>query len=54
MTLWDARTGHASATLRGHVDAIEWVAFSADGKMIATASRDTTVKVWDVPKVANP
>ncbi len=32
--------------LEGHKDYIEGVSFSPDGKMIATASRDDTVKLW--------
>jgi eukaryotic-like serine/threonine-protein kinase len=36
------------ATLKGHKKAIERIAFSPDGKMIATASADRLVKLWDV------
>ena len=35
------------ATLRGHSDVVRGVAFSPDGKHIATASDDQTAKVWD-------
>ncbi len=32
---------------KGHGDWINAIAFSGDGKLIASASRDRTVKVWE-------
>jgi WD40 repeat protein len=34
-------------TIRGHDDQISRIAFSPDGKRLATASRDGTAKLWD-------
>src|SRR5262245_29182329 len=39
--------GKESATLRGHSLALASVAYSTDGKYLATGSYDRTAKVWD-------
>ena len=36
------------ATLRGHVAPIYLCAFSADSRLLVTASKDTTLKVWNL------
>jgi len=34
-------------TFSGHLDGVWWVALTADGQRMATASGDTTAKVWE-------
>jgi WD40 repeat protein len=45
--VWDAESGKELLTLRGHAASVNKVAFSVDGKRLATASEDQTAKVWD-------
>lgn len=45
--IWDVETGRLVRTLEGHSHWICSVAFSPDGRRIATISRDGTAKIWD-------
>jgi len=45
--VWDAADGGHVYTYRGHTDEVTAVAWSPDGKRIASVSDDDTMQVWD-------
>ena len=45
--LWDVRTGSLWATLRGHSNQVQHMAWAPDGSLLASSSRDGTVRLWD-------
>jgi WD40 repeat protein len=47
--LWDVATKRERTTLVGHESWVTSVAFSPDGKLLATGGLDRTVKVWHMP-----
>jgi WD40 repeat protein len=51
VTLLDAQTGEPLTTFRGHENRIGAIAFSNDGKLLASmALWDKTIHIWDVQK----
>jgi WD40 repeat protein len=46
--LWSLQSKNEIVTLRGHNSYIFAVAFSADGKHLASGSGDKSIKLWDV------
>ena len=46
--VWDAATGQELLTLIGHTDWIMGLAFSPDGKRLASTSLDGTVRIWSL------
>lgn len=47
--LWDVQNQQRITTLRGHTDEIRVLAFSPDGKTVATAAKgETIIVLWDV------
>src|SRR5262249_54127509 len=49
--LWEVITGENLLTLRGHQREIASLAFSPDGRHLATAGWDRIIKVWNLTRV---
>jgi WD40 repeat protein len=46
--VWDAVTGQNLRVLSGHQHMVPGVAFSPDGTLLASASKDTSLRIWEV------
>jgi WD40 repeat protein len=48
--IWATNGGSELATMKGHKSSVRGLAFLADGNMLASASTDKSVKLWDLAK----
>jgi WD40 repeat protein/tRNA A-37 threonylcarbamoyl transferase component Bud32 len=51
--LWETSTGKPLGILRGHQSSVESISISPDGKRIASASQDGTLRIWDLANNEN-
>lgn len=45
--VWDAHTGKLLTTMPDHLNSVETIGFTADGRRIVTVDRDDSVRFWD-------
>jgi WD40 repeat protein len=48
--LWDAETAKEIRRLEQHADLVLGVMFNAEGRESLSASRDSAVRIWKLPK----
>lgn len=48
IVLWNIETGKMAAEFRGHISVVKTLAFSPDGKLLASGGDDRSLKIWDV------
>jgi WD40 repeat protein/serine/threonine protein kinase len=52
--IWSRQSGRLLGSFAGHSDRIVCVAFSRDGRHVATGCPNDTAKMWDISSLANP
>jgi hypothetical protein len=50
----EVASGRQRRRFKGHTDHVGALAFSADGTILATGSRDSTILLWDMKRPAGP
>ena len=52
--LWDPETGKLLHALKGHRHSVRSLAFTPEGRELASGSSDSTILLWDMAKVMPP
>jgi len=52
--IWSPETGQFLRNLTGHTQGLSDIAWASDGAYLASASDDTTIRIWNVEKVLYP
>lgn len=52
--VYDIRTGEELVSFQGHGGVVNALAFARDGKSVASASADSTARIWDMTKLKRP
>lgn len=49
ITLWNIQSGQQIASMKAHKESVNSLAFSTDGKTLASSGEDYKIHLWDVP-----